>query len=314
MAGYHDGVEHYVTAFKFLGAGGQFGSIVPLPGVPTKVERGGDWTLQRLVREVQPPIRELAATAAGSASASADKAQVILTAKVGALDLTVLSGGGSAVGDWAREHGFALPPDAPEVLDFYASRSPIFMAATFDGEVAAASGQQIGVGTPIHLTIPTSQPWVPLRILGLGREADERIQADVFLLTDRRPTLLPVEANPGLTLDRSESASSSLLSDLHDDKTMGWVPTSSMWLSYLKINSPAGQLKYDLAIDAHGGATPSAWSAGLGRDQVALGGQLPPFVPASQTRDDGWSALLVALAIVGGGAGLLGLAVAIRRT
>src|SRR5437016_6752717 len=57
LAAYHNGVEHYVTAFTFTGAsGGSFGSITPLPGIPTKVERGGDWTLQRLEREVAPPI------------------------------------------------------------------------------------------------------------------------------------------------------------------------------------------------------------------------------------------------------------------
>src|SRR6478735_7887173 len=59
FAGYHDGVEHYVTAFKFAGGGGKFGSIIPLPGVPSNVERGGDWTLQRLVRETEP-VREAA--------------------------------------------------------------------------------------------------------------------------------------------------------------------------------------------------------------------------------------------------------------
>ena len=37
LAGYHDGVEHYVTAFQFAGGGGQFGSITPLPGIPTSV-------------------------------------------------------------------------------------------------------------------------------------------------------------------------------------------------------------------------------------------------------------------------------------
>ena len=55
------GVEHYVTSFEFQGAGGAFGSLVPLPGVPSNVERGGDWTLQRLVRvtesTIQPIIR-----------------------------------------------------------------------------------------------------------------------------------------------------------------------------------------------------------------------------------------------------------------
>src|SRR5258708_25454272 len=57
LAGYHDGVEHYVTAFSFTGGTGNFGSIIPLPGVPTKVEKGGNWTLQRLVREVTPQPR-----------------------------------------------------------------------------------------------------------------------------------------------------------------------------------------------------------------------------------------------------------------
>jgi len=54
LAGYHEGVEHYVTEFQFQGGGGEFGTLIPLPGVPSKVERGGDWTLQRLVRETEP--------------------------------------------------------------------------------------------------------------------------------------------------------------------------------------------------------------------------------------------------------------------
>jgi hypothetical protein len=32
LAGYHDGAEHYVTAFQFAGGGGAFGSLTPLPG------------------------------------------------------------------------------------------------------------------------------------------------------------------------------------------------------------------------------------------------------------------------------------------
>src|SRR5437867_8855587 len=39
FAGYDDGVEHYVTAFQFAGGGGRFGSITPLPDVPTSVDR-----------------------------------------------------------------------------------------------------------------------------------------------------------------------------------------------------------------------------------------------------------------------------------
>ena len=67
--------------------------------------------------------------------------------------------------------GFRLPPDAPEVLDFYASRSPIFLAAVSTATRPLERGQQIGDGTPVHMTIPTDNPWVPLRILGLGKPA-----------------------------------------------------------------------------------------------------------------------------------------------
>src|SRR4051794_27662638 len=54
LAAYSHGVERYVTSFEFTGEGEEVGSIIPLPGVPSKVERGGDWTLQRLEREVAP--------------------------------------------------------------------------------------------------------------------------------------------------------------------------------------------------------------------------------------------------------------------
>src|SRR3954452_1517440 len=103
LAGYHDGVEHYVTSFNFEGAGGAFGSLIPLPGVPTSVERGGDWTLQRLVRETEPPARALAASAGGAAAASA-AAEVILEKRIDALDVTVLKGGGRSVGAWATNN------------------------------------------------------------------------------------------------------------------------------------------------------------------------------------------------------------------
>ncbi len=55
LAAYDNGVEHYVTAFQFQGGGGEFGTLIPLPGVPSNVERGGGWTLQRLQQETAPP-------------------------------------------------------------------------------------------------------------------------------------------------------------------------------------------------------------------------------------------------------------------
>src|SRR5687767_1932152 len=73
LSAFHDGVQRYVTSFEFTGEGKEVGSIVPLPGIPSAVERGGDWTLQRLAREVAPPVEEgaLAFAAADGAGRSA---------------------------------------------------------------------------------------------------------------------------------------------------------------------------------------------------------------------------------------------------
>ncbi|MGH2758527.1 MAG: DUF2330 domain-containing protein, partial [Actinomycetota bacterium] len=186
LAAHHDGVEHYVTAFKYSGGGGEFGSIIPLPAMPSKIEKGGDWTLQRLQQETAPPVT----LAASGESARADQsAEEVYKTRIDALDLTVLKGGGASVGVWAADHGFRLPPDAPEVLDFYGARSPYFMAAVFDAEAAKEKGQNVGDGTTIHITIPLRDPWVPLRILGLGKTADEPVDAEVYLLTDDQPAL-----------------------------------------------------------------------------------------------------------------------------
>jgi hypothetical protein len=272
LAAYHGGVEHYVTAFKYLGGGAKFGSIIPLPGIPAKVEKGGDWTLNRLVRETQPVFEAAGLRAVSAAPAPA--AEELLRTKVDALDITVLRGGGMAVGTWARQHGFGLSPDAPEVLDFYAARSPIFMAASFDPTRAEQRGQRLGDGTSVHLTIPTPSPWVPLRILGLGLTPADTVEADVFLLTDRKPAMLP-KPGRGVRLEQSRPASASLLADLRSDRGMGWLPASDMWLSYLRVETTAGALKHDLAVDATGQGTPSLVAAGLAVSDTGGAGTLP---------------------------------------
>lgn len=264
LAAYHGGIERYVTSFEFAGQGAEVGSIIPLPDVPTEVVRGGDWTLQRLVREVAPALedRAFAATAGGAASKDAE---VLLETTVDALDITVLRGGGDEVGRWARDNGFLLTPDAPAVLDFYASRSKVFMAARFDAARAAALGQQTGDGTPIMLTIPTDAPWVPLRILSLGLEGSRFVDADVFLLTDAEPELLA--GGPGLSLERSESANALLLDDLRSDVGMGWVP-DHMWFTYLRLGTEARNLDYDLAISPDASALPTLTDTGVAAPQA----------------------------------------------
>ena len=260
LAAYRDGVERYVTSFEFTGAGEELGSIVPLPDIPTEVVRGGDWTLQRLAQEVATAEDGGSEDAAGAALATAGRAEVILEAEIDALDITVLEGGGDEVGRWARDNGFLLTPDAPEVLDFYARRSEVFMAARFDASRAAELGQAAGDGTPIMVTIPTDQPWVPLRILGLGLDEGQEVDADVFVLTDEQPSLLA--GGPGLTLARSEPADDLLLDDLRSDVGMEWVP-DSMWFTYLQVGTEAASLDYDLAISADPTAPPTITDTGV---------------------------------------------------
>lgn len=272
-----DGVEHYVTSFEFAGAGGgKFGSIVPLPDVPSDVNKAGRWTLQRLVEEGQPPAPLTVNQSLNSRAT--DKAEVLFEKRVSALDVTVVRGGGDEVGKWAKDNGFFLPPDAPEVLDFYAERSPIFMAVRFDLKRAQAKDLQSGDGIPVHLTIPTGRPWVPLRILALGRQPEEIVEADVFLLTQTKPTLMPEMEAPGssqgLVLERSEEASEPLLTDLAGDRGMDWLPTKDMWLDYIRINVPAAQLDHDLALSVDGDA-PSPVDAGF-----ELAGATVPQEPA----------------------------------
>lgn len=294
LAAYHDGIEHYITGFEFAGAGGKFGSIIPLPDVPTKVIKGGDWTLQRLAIETQPQPLVAAEAAVADSAGITRTAKVLFTAEVDALDITVLEGGGDAVGKWAKKEGFQLPPDAPEVLDFYAERSPIFMAAKFNGARAAQQGQQVGDSTPVHVVIPTDDPWVPLRILGLGKDASEIIDADVYLLTDQRPSLLPrpsLEAE-ALRIEQSGPASELLLSDLRSDRGMNWLPQDDMWLTYMRVEGPAGLLNHDLAINAEGGE-PSFVDTGLSNPLHSA------FDPPSEETQRLWAwALAVVLGVL----------------
>jgi hypothetical protein len=278
LAAYVDGIEHYVTSFEFSGAGGgKFGSIVPLPGVPTDVTKAGRWTLQRLVQEVQPP--QPLALRNGFSVAEDASAEVIMEKRVSALDIVVLKGGGDEVGKWAKDNGFFLPPDAPEVLDFYAQRSPIFMAVRFNLERAEGKGLQAGDGIPVHVTIPTDRPWVPLRILALGRGADEVVEADVFLLNETKPLLMPgmdeAGSREGLVHERSEEASKALLTDLSSDRGMEWLPTEDMWLDYIRINTRAADLDHDLAVSVDS-ETPSPVDAGY-----ALAGTTVPRVEST---------------------------------
>ncbi len=273
LAAYSDGVERYVTAFEFTGEGQEVGSIVPLPDVPTEVTRAGDWTLQRLAQEVAPPAPS-GRDADLSVAEDAAGVDVILETEVDALDITVISGGGDAVGQWAIDNGFLLTPDAPEVLDYYAERSPVFMAAKFDASRAADLGQGAGDSTPIMATIPTDDP------VGAGAHPQPRPRRGPCgrgrrVPAHRRAAVADGRRARASRSQRSEQADGLLLDDLRSDVNMEWVP-DRMWLSYMTLEAPADELDYDLAVATRAGRHAVARRrrcARSGRDPGAAAGE-----------------------------------------
>ena len=140
-------------------------------------------------------------------------------------------------------------------------RRPAFVAV-----ISKRSTAPVPASTMISTRSPLD-PWVPLRILGLGKPADEIVQADIYLLTDRQPTMLPAvrpigTSTNGLILDHSAHATAALLDDLRSDTGMGWVPEHG-WLTKIRVDARTGELRFDLAIDATGRGAPSRVAAGL---------------------------------------------------
>ena len=165
-----------MTSFEFSGTGESVGSIVPLPGIPTKVERGGDWTLQRLEREVARPVAGAHRRAVGPVGRG--------------------RGGGAAAdpGRRARHHDPARRRrrgrqvgDRPRVpADPRRARRPRLLLAPLEdlhGRAlrrarAAELGQQLGRRHPDHAHHPDRRP--------VGAAADPRASASTPPRRERR--------------------------------------------------------------------------------------------------------------------------------
>jgi hypothetical protein len=258
MAAWHDGFEHYVTGFEFAGGANRFGYIIPLPGNPSKIQKAGAWTLERLEREITP-VTKLAFEARASAPVPS-AVQILQKVTIEALDITVVRGGGPDVAKWAEANGFALTPDTPKVLAQYSDRGAIFALARFNNNAAIQRGLAEGQGTVIHFTIPTKAPWIPLRILALGKVPNEQVQADLFILTDHEPKVVPPLFDmSGVKVVSNGWAGHRLLADLRSDRGMSWLPAKGMWFAALSLDTTAANVKADLSID--GGGPPLAIAA-----------------------------------------------------
>ena len=260
LVAWHDGVERYLTSFSYNGEASSFGWIVPLPAVPDKVEEGGGWTLQRLFRETHPQPFILDLAFAGRATPTAQSAVVLQQVQVRALDITVLSGSGQAVLDWAADNGFAVDAETHNHVLQYAKGSPIFMAAKYNADRAAKQRLIFGDGAPVLITMKIAHPWIPFEVLAAGSQ----VQADLYLLSDKPVNTSEwralfgvsgvgssVQGAEGFTLEFQEKMTDSLYRDLSSDKNMSWVRRDS-WLTYLTLNAPDDKVTYDMSVTPMG--------------------------------------------------------------
>ena len=266
LAAYHDGIEHYVTVVRVRREPTRRGRLDrPAARHPDEGDQGRRLDLATAWSWRRSPPATGRARRLGRRPV---RAVVILKTKIDSLDITVLKGGAVDVGTWATHHGFFLPPDAPEVLAFYAERSPIFMAVQFDVEPRHDQGC-CREGTPVHVVIPTPNPWVPLRILTLGRThpagAGRRLPVDRPRTRDasargaaeRRPR----SARDRAAGERGRIAQLARRSPLGPQDGLA-AARAACGSRDLKIDTPASTLTNDLAVDASGFGHPSSVAAG----------------------------------------------------
>ena len=265
FAGYHDGVEHYVTSFEFAGGGGAFGSLTPLPGVPTSVEKGGDWTLQRLIRETEPDRRLRRSSSRGRRAARRRRRGPACEVTIDALDITVLRGGADEVGQWATDHGFRLPPDAPEVLEFYAAAQPDLPGRRVRRRRGRRARPERRRRHPRPHHHPDRQP--------VGPAADPRPRQD-RQRDDPGRCLPPDRRRPGPAagtrrLQRPEASITASAATPGSARRPAVRPRHGVGPGRRLADEGRAsmpmrtQLGFDLAIDASGAGTPSRVDAGL---------------------------------------------------
>jgi len=264
MVAWHGGVEHYVTSFTYQGVASGVGWVVPLPAVPSKIEAAGRWTLQRMVREFAPPELEFdGAAVAGKAALAPHAAQVLEQTTVEAVDITVLRGSAQEVFVWCEQNHFALNDETRAHIEAYAKASPIFMAARYDVDAARRLNRFSGDGTPVLITMPTPHLWVPLEVLA---NAQDPVEADLFLVTDTRPSSgeelgffgIPTSSvgdtlpgAPGFVVRQQERMSARLHDDLAGDRNMAWVPRNA-WVTHLTLDAASPTVNYDMNVGDDG--------------------------------------------------------------
>ena len=203
LAAYSDGVERYVTAFEFTGEGKEVGLDHPAPRRPTKVQRGGDWTLQRLALEVAPSAPR--GGAAHSLPPPTVSAEVILEVEIDALDITVLRGGGDEVGAWATENGFLLTPGRPRDTRLLRRAEPGVHGCSLQRRTGRRARPAGGRQHPDHGDHPHRRSVGACSHPG-PRRRSRKTHRSRRVRAHRRPSRRCLAGGTGLTLNRSEAS------------------------------------------------------------------------------------------------------------
>ena len=127
---------------------------------------------------------------------------------------------------------FPAPARRPRGARLLRAPLPIFLAAVFDADAAAcARPAASATGRPVHVTIPTDNPWVPLRILALARRRRSgSTPPSTSSPTDGRRSCRRRRATTASAWITAHAATQSLLDDLRCDRGMEWIP-SAAWLT-----------------------------------------------------------------------------------
>lgn len=208
--------EHLVLSVQYDGAPGEFVWVIPTEGRPKVEVQGGApfHELWKLTKIVQPAVRS-SMEGAGAAPGAAPPVVVIERKTAGPYDIAVLQAtSGLGLFGWLRQNGFALDPQARDLLDDYVKKGWYFVAARIrpgGGQGQITENLRNGTIAPLHLTYPAKELAYPLRVTA-GNGGTSKIElfvvadnpkpapglrADTFTLTPQGAKGFAVSGPPG---------------------------------------------------------------------------------------------------------------------
>lgn len=189
--------EHLVLSVQYDGAPGEFVWVIPTEGRPkVDVQAGAPFhELWKATKLLQPAVRGNMETSA-AAPGGAPPVTVVERKTAGPYDIAVLQAtSGLGLFGWLRQNGFALDPQARDLLDDYVKKNWYFVAARIrPGGAQGTITENLRNGTiaPLHLTYPAKELAYPLRVTA-GNGGSSEIE--LFVVADK-----PIQA-VGLTAE-----------------------------------------------------------------------------------------------------------------